>query len=405
MWGFAVFGTGMLTRVVLLARSPQAGPAGECARIAISLMNTGRYADAYGPGSGPTAHILPLLPILLSVLYRILGIGSAGALGASLVSSAAAAASFALLPALAVAAELELSVGAGAGLAGALLPVNFFAQAGGNWDAPYTALIFVGLFILFARFLGASESTRAAGLRFGLLAGCGLLFSSSLIPVLAAWSIIALVRYRTQLPRLATLLVAGGTTLLILAPWAIRNDMALGSTIWTRSNFGLELQVSNNDLMSADLEKNVRDPNFMLFHPFVGMNERNKVRMLGEVEYNRLKERTALDWIRSHPRRFIWLTGERVKLFWFPEMRRNWQTLVEGALTILSALGVIFLFANRSLFAWPAVAALFFYPAVYSVIQTSARYRFPLEPLLFLLSAYVVKQAYSRAAAALSRLT
>ena len=71
-------------------------------------MTTGRYADAYGAGSGPTAHCAPLHPVLLSFLFRIFGTGARGALAMRVFGSTAAAAGFALLPALAVAGGLGL---------------------------------------------------------------------------------------------------------------------------------------------------------------------------------------------------------------------------------------------------------------------------------------------------------
>jgi hypothetical protein len=164
---------------------------------------------------------------------------------------------------------------------------------------------------------------------------------------------------------LAFLAVAAVLVLSILAPWAIRNYRVLGSLIWTRSNFGLELQVSNNDTMTADLERNVRLPGFALLHPFPGSEERAKVRMAGEVEYQRSKQR----------------------LFWLPDMRWPWQSVFEAALTLLGLCGLAFLFWKRHAFAWVATAVLVAYPAVYYVIQVSPRYRFPLEPILLLLAA------------------
>jgi hypothetical protein len=390
VWGIVVFVVGLLVRLALVLPNHQAArlEAPEPVQIALSLAATGRYADAYGAGSGPTAHCAPLHPLLLSLLFRIFGTGARGALAMKVLASTAAALGFALLPALAVAGGLGLSSGVLAGMVGALLPVNFWAQTNGSFDAPFTSVALTALCLLLCRVWAAARFTKSEGAAMGVVAGFGCLLNPALIPVLAAWSIASAVRYRSQLRRvLAFLAVAGALGLLVLAPWAIRNYRALGSLIWTRSNFGLELQVSNNDAMTSDEERNVRMPEFALLHPFAGAEERAKVRISGEAAYQSSKERQALAWIASHKRRFLALTAERFRLFWLPHMLRPWQSGLEAALTLLGLGGLASLFWKRHAFAWVATGALVAYPAVYYVVQVSGRYRFPLEPILFLLAA------------------
>jgi hypothetical protein len=389
-WGIVVFVVGLLVRLalVLLNRQTTRLEAPEPVQIALSLMTTGRYADAYGAGAGLTAHCAPLHPVLLSILFRVFGTGARGALAMRVFGSAAATVGFALLPALAVASGLGLSSGVLAGMAGALLPVNFWAQTSGSFDAPFTSVMLVALCLLLCRVWAAARFAKSEGVAFGVGAGFGCLLNPALIPVLAVWSIASAVRYRLQLRRvLAFLAVAAVCVLSMLAPWATRNYRALGSFIWTRSNFGLELQVSNNDTMTADLERNVRLPEFALLHPFAGADELAKVRIVGEVAYQRSKERQAFAWISSHKRRFLLLTAERFRLFWLPNMQRPWQSVFEAALTLLGLSGLALLFWKRYAFAWVVSAALVAYPAMYYVVQVSGRYRFPLEPILFLLTA------------------
>jgi hypothetical protein len=211
-----------------------------------------------------------------------------------------------------------------------------------------------------------------------------------LISVLAAWSIASAVRYRRQLRRVLTFLaISTVCAFSVLTPWAIRNYLSLGSLIWTRSNFGLELQVSNNDLLTADLERNLGMPAFAQLHPFMSASERTKVRAAGEVSYQRSKRREAFAWIASHKQRFMLLSAERFRLFWLPRMRQTWQTMLEDALTVLGLSGLALLFWKREASAWVPGAVLIAYPAVYYAIQVSPRYRFPMECILFLLAAHV----------------
>jgi hypothetical protein len=250
----------------------------------------------------------------------------------------------------------------------------------------------------------AGRFSRRQALLFGAACGASCLLNPVVIPVVAAWFVICAFRRKLQIKRVTMFFgTAALTAGVITAPWAIRNYFALGSPILTRSNFGLELHISNNGLTTADLERNLRGPYFRVLHPFMSESERAKVRALGEVAYQKSKEEQALRWIASHKQKFLALTAERTWLFWFPEMGRRWQWVFEACLTLSALGGLALLFRRRHPFAWFAAAALAAYPAVYYVIQASARYRFPIEPILFLLAAYLAGEMVKRARGTASR--
>ena len=119
----------------------------------------------------------------------------------------------------------------------------------------------------------------------------------------------------------------------------------------------------------------------------MGREEFAKVRSLGELAYGRSKERQAFASIACHTRRFLLLTAERFVLFWLPNMRRPWQSLAEAVLTLLGLCGLVSLVWKRHQFTWVVVPVLISFLAVYYVIQASGRYRFSLEPILFLRAA------------------
>jgi hypothetical protein len=322
--------------------------------------------------------------MLLSVIFRIFGTGARGSLAVSLSASIAAAFAFALLPALAVASRLGRSCGVLAGVAGALLPVNYWAQTSGIFDAPFTGAMLVVLCLVLCGITSAASFKALEGLAFGGLGGLACLLNPALVPVTALWSVILVVRYRTHLRCVISFLgISAAFFLLTVAPWAIRNELALGSPIWTRDNFGLELQVSNHDAAIASQERNIETPEFASSHPHRSANERAKVRAMGEIQYNRAKKEQALAWIRSHKRRFVRLTTERLRQFWFPSVQRWWQTTFEATLTILGLGGLWLMIAARNPFGWVFASALIAYPLIYYVIQVSPRYRYPVESLLF----------------------
>jgi hypothetical protein len=386
-WCAAIFLLGFFFRTAFVTLRPAIGT-DEPVNIAISLATTGRYADAYGPGVGPTAHTAPLHPLMLSVLFRIFGTGPGGVRAMSVLASVESSLAFALLPVLSIASGLGLRCGALAGVGGAITPVNFWNQTNGSFEAPLTAVFLVMLCILFCRVWEARSLTLRESILFGIVAGAACLTSPAIIPVLIVWAILSAVRFRQHFRWVAIFAGIGAAlAIVMLSPWAVRNYRSLGTLIWTRSNFGLELQVSNNDLMTADLERNVVMPEFALFHPHNGARERARVKAMGEVRYGNAKLREALAWIAFHPSRFASLTAQRFALFWAPRMLRPWQTLFEAALSFAALAGLLFLFFEGSSSAWVFAAAITAYPPVYYLIQSAPRYRLPLEGILFLMAA------------------
>jgi hypothetical protein len=399
-WMAMIFGIGLAVRVTLILltlHNAVYGGGPEPYQIALSLVRHGTYADVFGPGVGTTAHTSPALPILLAIVIRVAGVGLAGYLVQTTLAAMAASMAFALLPGLAVQCGLGMPVGVAAGFIGAITPINFWAQTSGYFDAPYTMLCVVGLCVL----LGSAWSRASFPLRgavsFGVLSGVSCLLNPAVLQVLFGWCLVGVARVgknRMAFPKFMA--VAAGLILLCLSPWAFRNFRTFGTPIWTRSNFGLELQVSNNDQATADLERNVRSPDFP--HPFIQVREREKVRQIGELAYQEAKKEEAGFWIRNHPARFIQLVMERIFFFWFPPMLRWWQSAAEALITILAIAGLVSLFRKKHPSSWMFAAVLVFYPAVYSIIEVSPRYRLPIEPILFLLTGFFCSTLWSRTA-------
>jgi hypothetical protein len=388
-WCAAIFLLGVAVRVplVLMTHSRELARV-EPVNIAVSLATRGTYADAYGKDTGPTAHCAPLHPILLSALISVFGTGASGSLAVSVAASMAASLAFALLPALAVAAGVGAAAGIVGGLGGALLPINFWSQTTGTFDAPFTALALVVLLVLSCRIWDNGLFTTRDGALFGVASGIGCLINPALVQVTLLWAILAFLRFQARLQVLRFLLLSGACFLCTVAPWAIRNYEVLGSPIWTRSNFWLEVQVSNNDLATPSLESNI--PSFSHMHPYLAPAERTRVRVMGELAYNRAKRREALDWVASHKAQFALLTVEHFRLFWFPVMKRPWQTYSESALTLLGLVGLAVILARGGAAAWSIGAAFASYPIVYYLIEVSPRYRLPIESLLYLTAGFSV---------------
>jgi hypothetical protein len=369
----------------------------EVVRVATSLAQQGTFANAYGPNSGPTAHVSPLYPILLSLIFRVLGTGVAGEIAQEILSCLLASLTYAALPALGAACGLDPAVGNLAGMLGALLPVNFWAETKGSFEAPLVALMLVLFCVLLARCWRSADFSPGSALVTGLVSGLGLLSSPSLAPGVITS---LLVGYwlkgqtaATQYFRFVGIVIAA--SVLCLTPWTIRNYLVLGAPVWSRSGLGNELFISNNDVAAANWADNLDSGWFQRSHPYFSATERKKVRSMGELPYQRAKMTEATRWIITHPERFSRLTAERVFYFWFPEMKRRPQSILMAVFALGGFAGLAMMFRSGYRAAWLFLAVLAAYPFIYYFVESFARYRCPVDWMLIFLTAFGICSAWT----------
>jgi hypothetical protein len=162
----------------------------------------------------------------------------------------------------------------------------------------------------------------------------------------------------------------------IQAPWAIRNWIEFHAFVPTRSNFGIELRVSNRPESFAPMKDNVSHGVMSRFHPGLNEDEARKVAAHGEMAYTRSEMADARAEIRHDPARFLRLTGERFWRFWLAPSRRFKTTAASTAITLLDLLGLCLLPSNPGTrLTW---LILLTHPLVYYFIQVDARYTYPL---------------------------
>jgi hypothetical protein len=133
-----IFILGTATRVAFVAGSksylnPERN---ETARVAESLAEHGSFANPFCGETGPTAHVAPGYPFLLSLLYRVTGTDTAGEISKQILTSAIVALGYALLPLIAVRCNMSIHVGALAGLAGACFPIRKWQETTGGEVVP-----------------------------------------------------------------------------------------------------------------------------------------------------------------------------------------------------------------------------------------------------------------------------
>ena len=368
----------------------------ELERTAISLATTGVYGNPYALPTGPTAHVSPGYTVILAMLFRLFGTGVPAEVVKELLASAITALQCALLPTVAEGILLNRQAGTITGLVCALFPIKPFVQIDGDWEAPYTGLFLMIILVLEVQTWKWCELTPRRALLNGIIWGFALLFASVLLPIFICFVLVGIYFCRTadykqyaKFTVIQLFLVAA-----CLFPWIFRNDRALGSPIATRSNFGLELRVSNNDEATPDQRINYLQGVYDRYHPLQNVREALKVRQLGEVAYNKLSATEAQTWIRTHPRRFIQLCIGRISCFWFYPDPTRLKALFGDATAVLGLAGLV-LILRKSLVSGIAVGiALLLYPAPNYLIHVGARQRYPIDWLLTLLSVALLMQLW-----------
>jgi len=346
------------------------------------------FGNPFAIPTGATAHPAPAYPFLLAGIYALFGNTVAAEAVKQALASMAAALEYALLPAVAVSFGMRPWAGAAAGLFGALVPFRLLTETRGNVEAPYVALVLMAVCVATFRLWSDPQFSSSRAAIYAALWGVALLFAPTFLPVMAGFLLAGLVLFssaaRARYSRWAVL--AAAFTLAALLPWTIRNYIQLGAPVWGRDNFGLEFDLSNHDGASARMDENKDSGHHAYSHPLYSVAEAEKVRQLGEVEYNRRRLARAVAWVEANPGEFARLTALRVRYFWFPMSRPRIKDPAVWGITLLAFAG-LWMVRRRS----PPLALLITvvwlaFPCVYYLIQSYPRYRYPIDWTLLLFS-------------------
>jgi len=236
------------------------------------------------------------------------------------------------------------------------------------WDTSLSALL--AATILWAT-LELAESRRWRDwCAYGLLWGAALMTNpalASLFPLLLGW--LAYRARREERWHLARPAFAAALALLCCLPWTVRNYVVFHRFIPLRSNFGFELYVGNNE--NYDERRRTL--------PAAVTYDREVLRYLrmGETAFMDEEKRKALQFIATHPRVELELTGKRFLDFWMgsPEPLKKFletgSLLIRGILlgSFLTAVGALLgvgvLFFRRNAYAFPLAAFPVAFPLLY----------------------------------------
>jgi len=305
--------------------------AAEASNVALAFARSGELADAYFAGQGPTAHLMPLHPTIAGGILWLFGPSSAPAhlvlLAWSLVQ--------AICGYLAMASVMRrIGIDAATvrmGLALLLLVPPFVPQEVVDfryWEGGGAAL----LAALNLRLMVTVADRDRLDLR--LTAAAALLSAPAFfvsppvgLAVNAAWAWLVLRRFPlVQALRFAA--ICASALGLLITPWVLRNQQAVGAPVLTRSNFGIELALANHDAARTP-----RSPAHAFharlgeIHPAASATARQAVEAQGEIAYSKRLSTQGWAWMRDRPADALVLGARHITEFLFP---RPWQMYFTG---------------------------------------------------------------------------
>jgi 4-amino-4-deoxy-L-arabinose transferase-like glycosyltransferase len=391
------FGVRLVTLCFIGRHESVTGPYGyEAGRIAESIASGRGFGSPLGSvQTGATAWLCPIFPYLMAAVFRVCGIFTLTSLLVIQILNCAFA-SLTVFPIHAIArrsfgAPCQSNVALLASWLWVFLPSAIHTPVADIWDTSLTGLLFALIF--WATLAVREEQSALRWMIYGVLWAVGVLTNASLLSVFLffiGWLVFSGPEASAgRLPRAALVVFV---LALLLTPWTIRNHRALGKWLPLRSNFGVELWLGNNPAGS--------DVNSFALHPFQNPLEASRFKSLGEIGYMREKQYEAIAFMRANPGTTLHLVARRAALYWFAVSDRprfDWSAapfyvkalFSPNLLTILFAwFGAAIALRVRRPGAMLFVFALLVFPIPYYVTHALVRYRFPLDPILAILSVY-----------------
>lgn len=364
----------------------------ESGSIAASLASSGfsSFANPFGGHTGPTAWLAPAYPFLTALVFKLFGIYTNTSAFVVLTLNSLFSA-LTCIPVYYLARKVgDRTTVLWAAWAWALLPAAMYWAIKWAWDTSLSAFLFTAALLLTLRLARKQRARWWAlwGGVWGLLAltnpACCLV-----LPVCGVWLCsVSLRQWRKCVP---LVLLSALVFFVVITPWEIRNYVTFHQLMPIRDNLWVEMRMGNgpgaNGLWLS------------WAHPTQNPSQLAAYKRAGETAFIAQKRAEALHFIRENPVRFLRISGVRVIYFWAgtPKAARNgalgilknWFVIVES---VLSLGGLLLLLKRKHRFAGVLAAVCVLYPAIYYVTFTDQRYRHPLEPLLVLLSIYLISQ-------------
>ena len=353
----------------------------ELPSLARTLYEDGEFADPYIGHTGATAHLPPIYPAIIALLYHIFGFSLTAGYASLWIIILSTAILYALLPWFAEKFGLGRQAGVIGAIAASMLVVWY-----GHGEFP-AALILAFLLVGMQARWKQSHPSFSISILMGLGWGIAFHLKPALLPVLIGCIGFELWWQRGRRGWSRTMVMALAVVIACL-PWAWRNYVTFGEIFFIRSNLGLELRVGNYDNAAATID-HLERRGTMPRHPAGRRSEARLLVDIGEMEYMRQARREAFEWIRANPSEFLRLTLLRMVYYWFGPIYKpiTFTKIAYAMLTVFAILGlwrfrrdlelqqIVSLSIPLATFCW-----------IYYVVIYMPRYRSPIDWIFFMLA-------------------
>ncbi len=408
-----VIAAGLALRIAWVHAGRVAATNSEMLGVSRAFAATGHLADAYGPGTGLTAHVTPAMPLIAGTVYRLFGPTSStseivlmalalGFVGLSLWAIDRAMARLGS-PAIARLAALTVFV---------LAPLNLQMEMRDFrvWEGGVAA---AGLACVLAYVLRRDADARTPGWREALLlaAAGGVMALFSPPAALAIYGMLGLLAWRRHgfLAMIPAAVLSAVLLAAISYPWAMRNEAVFGEKVWSRTNFGFNFALGYHDAaVSPKDPKTVFVNRLREVDPYTSKQALATLKgMGGEQAYSKYWSAQTKAWIAAHPAQSVKIAVRHIVEFYFPP-RWFWsiysdtasalaprQALI-WAITVLAGVCVAARLAARDWRYLYVLAALTLPALPYILAQPVLRYRYPIVALMTYLAAEIVWRIVAR---------
>lgn len=359
---------------VFLAHNNLSWGLNEAAGIGRGLVLGHGFSSAFHDSMGPTAWLAPVYPCLLAGLFFLIGVQTTASAWAAIFLNVVFSSLTAVVLQRLGREHFGERTGLVAGWAWAISPA-VVVMPWLLWETCLSALMMS--FALLRTLRLNRDSSVGAWVLCGFIWGFAALLNPALLaPLPAIAAVLAWKRRFWRGPATMILVCA-----LCIAPWTLRNTISLHRVIPVRSNFWPEAFFGN--------------VTFAL-HP---TGDSMVYQREGEMRFSDDLRAQVIAHVRSNPGEFASRTGNRIFAFWTQPIHFGPFAAI---LSLLAWCGILLAWRNdREVLSLGCVLAA--YPLIYYVTYTFSRYRHPIEPVMYVVAAYVVSElaSYGRRWAAL----
>ncbi len=368
----------------------------ELGHVAYNLSTENGFSSPFQDGNAPTAWFMPLVPLLWAFIFKISGAFSITSLvtiyGIDTLVFALTTILYASIDGQTATTNRTLITLAVATVQ-IIAPVHLVSLTR-PWYWQFQNLGVAAM--IYAALKWREEMTLRRATMFGWVTGVTLLVNS--VPLLLFGALLVTMIYSSSDRRrtLRGAILAVICTVGVLAPWIIRNYVALGVFVPLRQNTWVEIRQGNHP--RGDIIQGSHS-----LHPNLNPTELNLYTTIGETRYDSLAGQETREYIRGH----LWITAKRTVVralfFWLADLfhegiygDRNWRDKswferardiwIFGWATIppllfVTALRYGWMTSSRGM--WPFLCALAVLPIPYYLSHIHPVYFSAVKPMLF----------------------